>query len=276
MREQRFANTILASAEALVEIINDILDFSKIEAGRLDLEEQPFDLGDLVMNVIELLMIKLGNRPVTLDSQVASDSCGHLLRRLRTAATGAAQPRRQRRQVHGTGQYCSHRLGRSRRRPKRHTSVRRGRHRHRHSFLRQPQMFTMFTQADASMARRYGGTGLGLAISKRIVEQMGGEIGFESVEGKGSTFWFTVSLRRTEEIAPATSAKRSTTLAEKPLHTKLRLLVAEDNAINQEVTASLLTRLGHQVEVAADGREAIAMVEAGKYDLVLWTSTCRA
>lgn len=116
---------------------------------------------------------------------------------------------------------------------------------------------------DRSATRRFGGTGLGLAISRRIVEAMGGEIGVESMPGRGSTFWFSVSLPLAER-APSRASERALA-ASRPL----RILVAEDNALNQEVARGLLSRQGHTVEIAADGRLAVEAVRTKQYDVVL-------
>jgi CheY-like chemotaxis protein len=130
----------------------------------------------------------------------------------------------------------------------------------------QARIFARFTQGDRSTTRRFGGTGLGLAISKQLVELMGGEIGVESAAGRGSLFWFTLPCR------PAGPAAATEPPAESPAPQParpLRILVAEDNAVNQMLVRQLLANCGHSVEVAATGAEAVAALERSDYDLVL-------
>ena len=259
-QDRRFASTILASAEALVTIIDDILDLSKMEAGRFDLQQQTFDLTRLVGGVVDLLAAKVGKRPVTLSANVSPEAAGLFtgdpgrLRQVLINLVGNAVKFTERGfvtasvTVAGSGRLQFEIVDTGIGIPA----------------DRQGHMFSMFTQADTSMTRRYGGTGLGLAISKRIVEQMGGEIGFTSREGQGSRFFFSAPLQRVAE-APAIFGAEA---FDAPTHSDaLSILLAEDNETNQEVAAGILTRLGHRVELASTGEHAVALARTGRFDL---------
>jgi CheY-like chemotaxis protein len=144
-------------------------------------------------------------------------------------------------------------------------------------------LFQRFTQADSSTTRRYGGTGLGLAISKTLAELMGGSIGVHSDPGQGSTFWITLPLIAAEQSVPESAAALAQPPvlvnavspspgmaipgAPAPIHG--RVLLVEDNFVNQRVAVYMLGKLGHQVDVAKHGREAIEMLTRCPYDLVL-------
>jgi CheY-like chemotaxis protein len=125
-------------------------------------------------------------------------------------------------------------------------------------------VFERFTQADVSVSRRYGGTGLGLAICKRIVELMGGEIGATSVEGKGATFWFEITLPRAEALTAPVEAAMASEI-ERPL----RLLLVEDVAINRELVKTVLGPFDIEIDTAEDGVQAIEAFRRAAYDLVL-------
>ncbi len=136
----------------------------------------------------------------------------------------------------------------------------------------QARLFRSFEQADNSMTRRYGGTGLGLAISKRLVQMMGGEIGARSAPGQGSTFWFTVPLKKQAVVAVPPAPTFVPRLAEDCLRQDCagtRILLAEDEPVNQEVSRGMLEDVGFVVDVAGDGAQAVQLAGANRYALIL-------
>ncbi|MBL8490103.1 MAG: PAS domain S-box protein, partial [Rhodocyclaceae bacterium] len=258
------------AAQHLLAVINDVLDLSKIEAGRLELAHADFDLHEMLGQVRQVVEERLATKELTLavdtdrvpaslrgDSlrlrqallnyvgnavkftdkggitlrvRMLGESSGMLLLRFDVVDTGIGMTEE----------------------------------------VRQ-RLFTAFEQADPSTTRRYGGTGLGLAITRHLALLMGGEVGVESTPGGGSTFWFTARVGRggaaaAEPPAPGFADVRAELVR---AHRGRRILVAEDNPINQEVAAALLVDAGLVPEVAQDGGQAVAMARGRDFDLIL-------
>ena len=292
--EQRdYVETIGSSGRALMRIIDDILDFSKIESGHLALESIDLAPRQLVAEVIRLFAPLAKAKGIDLAATV-EDGVAHVLRgdpgRLRQALVnlvGNAVKFTERGQVTVRIRVEAEEAGAQVVRfAVRDTGI-----------GIEPEalgrLFQPFAQADGSTTRRYGGTGLGLVISKRLVELMGGQLGVMSEPGEGSVFWFTARLERSaltarpeEPAAPEIPAREVPPFAEPapaPAETATspappapavapsrgRVLVAEDNVVNQKVAARILERLGYTVDVAATGNEAVAAVGQQTYDAIL-------
>ncbi|WP_295386568.1 ATP-binding protein [uncultured Thiodictyon sp.] len=255
------------SGEALLSIINDILDFSKIEAGKLELEAVPLNLPDLVQRACDTLgpaaRAKGMELTVMLDPQVPADLIGDpgRLRQVLLNLLSNALKFTERGRIGIRVQWCS----RQERQVRLQFSVQ-------DTGCgiapdKQRLIFEPFSQEDASITRRYGGTGLGLSITSRLVQLMGGELWLDSTPGVGTTFYFTVVLDLAASPAPAASAPESAVNI--PPTRVLRLLLVEDNLINQKVGVGMLKRLGHQVAIANNGQEALDQLAEQPFDLVL-------
>jgi signal transduction histidine kinase/ActR/RegA family two-component response regulator len=275
--EQRdFATTIRDSGDSLLTIINDILDFSKIEAGRMDLEEQPFDLRECIESALDLIGPRAAQKRLDLtyvfEGEVPQAVVGDVTRLrqillnllsnavkfteagevvLSVTATPEAQDTfRLHLTVRDTG------IGLTE--------------------AGLAKLFQSFSQADSSTTRKYGGTGLGLAISKRLAELMGGTVWAESDgPGKGSRFHLTL-VAPVAQALPAARSRRSGKAAGQPQldaqmaqRHPLRILLAEDNAVNQKLALRLLQQMGYRADVAANGIEAIEALQRQPYDVVL-------
>ena len=264
---REYLQTAKESADVLLELLNEILDLSRIEAGRFELESIPFSLHDTVEQVVKTLRVRAKEKALALIYNPPSDMpekfMGDPLRfrqilmnlvdnaikfthsgGITVNATILEQTSENARiefAVSDTG------IGIS---PE-----------------DQEKIFTPFTQADASTTRNYGGTGLGLTISRKLVELMEGRIWVKSQPGQGSTFSFTSSLKLQEGKAAEKIKPRK-----KAVHGSMRglkILLVEDTPTNQKLAEYLLTRRGHLVEIAQNGRQALEMVQQNVYEVVL-------
>jgi len=266
--QRETAETIRGSAQALLTVINDILDFSKVEAGKLDLESIEFAPRELLDQVVRMMRVSAEAKGLALTGKVA-DSVPAMLRgdagRLRQVLVnlcGNAVKFTQHGSVTVSVATAPAEAGRT----MLHFEVR-------DTGVGIPAdrlhaLFKPFSQVDASTTRRYGGTGLGLSIVRRLAELMGGEAGVESSEGVGSTFWFTacfeVAAERGVQVAQAVA-----TPAVASSKAGKRILLAEDNVVNEKVATRFLEKLGYAVDAVSNGREAVDAWERGGYDLVL-------
>ncbi|MBS1130431.1 MAG: hypothetical protein H6R16_1433 [Proteobacteria bacterium] len=254
----------------LLNIINAILELSKIEAGKFEIEESPIKVESILGNVLSLLHDRAEAKHIKLLCEIELLPKGLLgdATRLQQALlnyttnavkfteTGSVTLR-----VHPVDENAISTVLRF---EVRDTGI---------GIAPEvlPKLFSAFEQADNSTTRKYGGTGLGLAITKKLAEMMGGDSGAESTLGRGSTFWFTVRLRK----GPAQVAEPQfspVTDAEMQLKTNFagrRILLAEDEPINREITLSLLEDVGLTVDIAEDGIEALKLAGANNYALIL-------
>jgi PAS domain S-box-containing protein len=274
-RQREQLDKIDRAAQHLLGIINDILDISKIEAGKLKLENANFEPAHILANVIDLTQAKAREKGLeiryTLAPELPPHVRGDALRlgqillnftanAIKFTETGGVDVRilpgregRLRFEVEDTG------IGLTEE--------------------QQARLFRAFEQADSSTTRRYGGTGLGLVISRRLIDLMGGQVGVDSRIGVGSRFWFEVPLQPASHPTEEQTAESQSSdarldperngLERLAAYRHSRLLLAEDNLINQEVALELLRDAGLEADVAADGQIALTMVGAQRYDLIL-------
>jgi two-component system, sensor histidine kinase len=271
--EQReFLEIINISSFNLLAIINDILDLSKIEAGQLKLESKPFFLHEEIQQVIKLLSLKARGKGISLCSKIQSTvpTCvvgdpvrlkqilinltnnalkftneGEVVVSVETVTNTPANLGDKviiRFEVKDTG------IG--------------------ISAEEQESLFNEYAQIENPLIQKYEGTGLGLSISKNLTRLMDGKIGVVSEKGKGSTFWFTIEMIRgdeTEFINRKPEQDRPNAVKQRPL----RILLVEDNLLNQKFAVTSLHRAGHTVEVAEHGKAAVEKFKNQKYDLIL-------
>lgn len=268
--QKQFVEAAQRSGEALLTVINDILDFSKIEAGKLDFESISFHLNQALSDAVLTLKQAAQSKGLSLRIVCAEGlpdyvegDAGRLRQVLSNLLSNAIKFSQigeislEASQLAREGQVAVLRFAVA------DKGIGIG------AAARQ-RLFQPFTQADGSTTRLFGGTGLGLSICRHLVERMGGEIGVESEEGQGSTFWFTVRLRVAEKFSahPREGHEAPVRLFEAS-HRSLRILVAEDVLINQIIAKKYLEKMGFSVEIAGNGFEALELVQKRSFDLVL-------
>ncbi len=259
--------SIKSSGKNLMSILNEILDQSKLEAGKFVISPTDFHLASFVRDNTHLFGPSITSKGLTLDIKLDNDlpesihadslRIGQVLSNflsnaMKFTSTGRIEvaikpePNEQdelilRFTVTDSGIGLTDKAI--------------------------DRLFTAFTQADSSTSRTYGGTGLGLSISMQLVEMMGGQIGVDSTKGIGSAFWFTVCYQPAKKTVVA-KGKRSD-IDRWVASRSLKILVAEDNTVNQHIIKTILTKLDHSVEIAKDGQCAIDLFNSGDFDVIL-------
>ena len=261
-----YLDILATSTKTLLTILNDILDFSKIEAGKIEFEKTTFTLHEAVRSTIAMFTPAATAKGLALAARFSADLPTEVsgdparFKQILFNLTSNAIKFTERGTV-SIGVSVASRTDDAM------------------TVLvavedtgigipseQVPSLFTTFSQLDASTSRRYGGTGLGLAITRRLVEMMGGAIGADSVVGKGTRFWFSLPLGAVStHHEPAEEPPAAPPAAGRPL----RILVAEDNSINQMLVKAILQKMGHTVDVAGNGRIALEAVIAKEFDVVL-------
>jgi signal transduction histidine kinase/CheY-like chemotaxis protein len=272
--EQReYLDTVKLSADALLDVINDILDFSKIEAGKIELHFDDFELRRRLQTTLKTLALRASEKGIALSCDVApqvQDSVrgdSGRFRQVLVNLVGNAIKFTDRGEVavkavleeqDGDEQIVKFTVS--------DTGIG-------IPPEKQEMIFEPFSQADTSTTRKFGGTGLGLTICARLVSMMGGIIWLESEVGRGSRFHFTMRFKASAKGAVAEAMDGSDSAPEETEDRgpgqPLRILVAEDNPVNQRLITRLLEKRGHQVVTAGNGREAVQAAGTGEYDLIL-------
>lgn len=265
-KQTELVNIAHESSDALLVHINDVLDFSKMEAGKLTLEPAPFDLGRMVASVLHIVAPQADHR----SNKLVSELVGELPTKLDGDKIRVRQvllnlvSNANKFTKHGRITVKVERIGGSNENPEIEIGVS-------DTGIGIPKerladLFQEFSMVDSSYTRKTSGTGLGLAISKRLIEAMGGTIGVESQEGKGSRFWFRFAL---PGIWGERSVEEDVASAAPATVPKLRILLADDNATNQLVASRMLLASGHEVVTVNNGREALEAAAKERFDVLL-------
>jgi len=259
---RHFVQRIATGGQSLLAVVNDILDFSKLEAGQVELDPHAFDPAGFIEDTVELLTTQAENKGLTLgliiDDTVPAciDADSSRLRQVLLNLVGNAikftsEGRVSVSVTHEGGETPHLRVQVSDTGP----GI---------PAVRRDRLFQRFSQVDGSVSRNHGGTGLGLAICKNLVKLMGGQIGVESDEGKGSLFWFTIAAPPAQGVVDVEQA-----LAQSREMRPCRILVVDDVSVNRELVRAMLEPMGHTFVEACNGIEAVEASLREPFDLIL-------
>ena len=269
--QREYLNKSINSSEALLKIINEILDYSKIEANKVDIEEIPFELERIFLELSDLFLYKAKENKIKLYFNIAPTISCNLqgdpfkIKQILTNLLGNALKFTQKGEINLTVTLEENNQNNSKLSFRiKDTGIG-------ISKEKQENLFKPFSQVDTSNTREYGGTGLGLIISKQLVELMGGTIGLESQEGKGSEFYFTLTLNHSqkEDSIPINKQHfKKIELKKEKLTITGKVLLVEDNKINQIVAKENLIKYGLEVVIAENGKIAVEKAKNEKFDLI--------
>jgi signal transduction histidine kinase/CheY-like chemotaxis protein len=265
-QQKKLISMISSSSSTLLYLINDILDFSKIEAGMLHLEKVPYGPELAARQVCALFEPHAQDKGLKLVFQPPSDGAGlmilgdpHRFTQIISNLISNAVKFTEQGQVTVSLSHTVQEDGQIRVRcTVQDTGIG-------ISEAEAQRLFSAFSQADISMARRYGGSGLGLVISRQLAELMGGQVGFSSQQGQGSSFWFEVCGPRLKDMPIESNAHA----AQVPQSLDCTVLIAEDNDVNREILVTMLKTAGCRILQAHNGQEAVELSAAEPYDIIL-------
>ncbi len=269
--QRHFAMTLQQSAETLLTVINDILDISKLEAGKVELDNQATKLEKVISDTVHFLEPKATEKGLSVTwqcdkrlpevifsdptrlRQILFNLVGNALKFTEDGGViiKAEQESKSGKDIRVRVSIVDTGIGISK--------------------DAQRKLFQKFTQADASTTRRFGGTGLGLAICKQLCTLLGGDIGVDSDEGEGATFWFTFVCEEgnADDVSDSPAFDPRAAVLDAKANRTLKILVADDNLINQRILANMLGKLGHELVAVENGAQACGLVEETDFDLIL-------
>jgi signal transduction histidine kinase/ActR/RegA family two-component response regulator len=265
--QQEYARTVQTSGEALLRLVNDVLDFSKIEAGRLDFESVNFDLISTLQDIRKMFSYSANQKSVHLDLEIDENVPTYVVgdpgrfRQIFVNLVGNALKFTARGKVKIFARLEST-------------------ENQMQSFYFEVQdsgigipkdivkdLFHEFMQADASTTRRFGGTGLGLSISKRLAQRMSGDVGLKETNDSGTTFWIRLSMQ--EGHKPEAQLPVASEEIVSAVQNPLKILIAEDNPVNQMIALKMIQKLGHDGDIVENGKGVLKALHQKQYDLIL-------